>query len=443
MRARNIGWGVLAAGGAIAFGYLCWIVLQPGPTDFATVRSEPAAIYNGPAPTGVPSSLAAADRITQGEYLARAADCEACHTARGDTPFAGGRAFKLPFGTIFTPNITPDQETGIGRWSDAEFVRAVHKGIGRDGQRLYPAFPYASYSLLSDDDVLAIKAYLFSLAPVHRQNRDNTFVFPFNQRWSMAAWSALFNRDTRFAPVPGQSAEWNRGAYLVEAAGHCGECHSPRNLFQAMDMRQKFSGGAAEGWTAYNITSDSGTGISAWSARELADYLRKGHALGRGTASGPMAEVVELSTRHLSDDDIAAMVTYLRSIPPIKTFSLSNHIAGPAPADPTLAVGDLTGRRVFEGACASCHDWTGSGRLAPQAQLTGSRAVNDASAVNVVQMILTGTGKQSGSHAFMPSFAQAYSNTEIAAVANYVTARFGSAPSQVTPDQVAKLRSVD
>jgi mono/diheme cytochrome c family protein len=420
--------------------YVARMVFQPGAYAFAAGYPVDLAAYTGPSPTGAPPELIHADVRARDEYITRMADCEACHTAKGGAPFAGGRAFALPFGTIYTPNITPDSETGIGKWSDAQFLRAVHRGVSADGSRLYPAFPYDSYTLLTDADVLAIKSYLFSLKPVRQANRPNTFSFPFNQRWLMAFWSVFFNRDARFRPVREQTPEWNRGAYLVEAAGHCGECHTPRNLFQAMDQRHKFAGGVAEGWLAYNITSDPTSGIGDWSPEQLAAYLRSGHARGRGTASGPMAEAVDLSLSKLTPSDIAAVVTYVRSVKPIHSDALPKP-AGAAPDSPKVAsVENIEGKTVFEGNCVSCHSWTGVGTIFDEAQLTGVRAVNDASATNVVQMILSGSASSQAGRPYMPSFAAAYSDAEIAAVANYVTARFGSKPSSTTPDKVEMLR---
>ncbi|MCW6534243.1 c-type cytochrome [Sphingomonas lycopersici] len=416
------------------------MILQPGPYAFAGGNRVDLASYKGASPTGVPAELAAADPHTRGEYVTRMADCEACHTAKGGTPFAGGRPFVLPFGTIYTPNITPDPETGIGKWTDAQFLAAVHKGIAPDGSRLYPAFPYASYTRLTDADVLAIKSYLFSLKPVRQANKPNTFGFPFNQRWLMGIWSAFFNDDKRFQPVQEQSAAWNRGAYLVEAAGHCGECHTPRNLLQALDQRQKFAGGQAEGWNAYNITSDRISGIGAWSNDELATYLTTGHAKGRGVASGPMHEAVALSISKLTRSDIAAMVTYLRTVPAIRSDRLPQP-AGPAPASPKLAsIDNPVGKRMFEGNCVACHAWTGAGAIIEEARLTGVRSVNDPTATNVAQMILNGAGRPGTGRPYMPSFADAYSDSEVAAVANYVTARFGAAGSSITPKEVAALR---
>ncbi|WP_404334753.1 c-type cytochrome [Sphingomonas sp. MMS12-HWE2-04] len=415
-------------------------LLLPDPLAFAGGTRVALADY-GAGVTGVPAELADADPVTKGKYLAEAADCAACHTAKGGKPYAGGRAFRLPFGTIYTPNITPDRETGIGAWSDAEFLRAVHQGIGRNGERLYPAFPYASYTMLADADVVAIRRYLATIPAVRASNRPNSFVFPFNQRWLMRAWSGFFNADRRFRPVAERSAQWNRGAYLVEAAGHCGECHTPRTLLQAMDTRRKLAGGQAEGWNAYNISGDRLSGIGAWSADDLAAYLSKGHAPGHGVASGPMAEVVALSTSRLTRSDIMAIVTYLRTVPAVPT-KVWPRMAGAAPAvaneGPTY---NVAGKRLFEGACASCHAWSGQGAITADQQLTGNRAVNDGSARNVALMLLNGMGKPEGAGPYMPSFRDSYSDAEIAAVANYVTARFGSVPSRVTAADVHRLRA--
>jgi mono/diheme cytochrome c family protein len=441
MSAHRLILGVVGLGVIVAAGYAVWMIAQPGPYAFVGGRPVALADYRGTSPTGVALELRNVDARTRGEYITRMADCEACHTMPGGEPFAGGRAFVLPFGTIYTPNITPDPDTGIGNWSDAQFLRAVHQGIAADGSRLYPAFPYASYTMLTDADVLAIKSFLFSLPPVRRVNQPNTFAFPFNQRWLMGFWAAFFNSNQRFRPIPEQTPEWNRGAYLVEAAAHCGECHTPRNLMQAMDQRRKFAGGAAEGWNAYNITSDRQSGIGDWSAEELAAYLASGHAHGRGAASGPMGEAVDLSLSRLTASDIAAIVSYVRTVKPIRSESLPTP-AGAAPDSAKLAALDNPdGKRVFEGNCVSCHAWTGAGVIFDQAQLTGVRAVNDPSAANVMQMVLGGTGSRRDDRPSMPGFAAGYSDAEIAAVTNYVTARFGGKPSRATADAVASLRA--
>lgn len=422
-------------------GFAAWLATAPGPTDFSGGSRVEIADYHGASPSGVPKNLAQTDLVTRGGYLTRAADCEACHTAKGGVPFAGGRAFDLPFGTLYTPNITPDRETGIGGWTDAQFLRAVHKGIGRDGERLYPAFPFASYTQMTDADVLAIKAYLFALKPVHQIAPANTLMFPVNQRWLMGGWSFLFNSDQRFTPTAERSDEWNRGAYLVEAVAHCAECHTPRNAFQGLDNRLKFSGGVAEGWIAYNITGDRTTGVGAWSQAELAHYLSTGHAAGRGTASGPMSEVVDLSLSYMTPGDVDAMVAYLTSVPPIRSASLpaasKQSVSNVAKDGPML---NPIGKRIFEGVCVSCHTWSGYGSMIAEAQLIGSRAVNDPSATNVALMVIHGTQRNAAGKPLMPAFGAAYSDEEIADVANYVTARFGSVPSSIQRSEVEKLR---
>jgi mono/diheme cytochrome c family protein len=433
--------GALAVSAILLVGFL-WIVLGPGPLAFAGGNRVTLAEYHGADPTGVPPELANASLIERGHYLARAADCEVCHTAKGGVPFAGGFPFVLPFGTIYSANITPDKDTGIGGWSDASFLNAIHKGVDDEGTPLYPAMPYASYTLMTDADALAIKAYLFSLKPVHSEVPDNNFVFPFNQRWLMSIWSFLFNPDKRFEPNTAESAQWNRGAYLAEGLAHCGECHTPRNLFQALNNRQKFAGAIQAGWRAYNITNDRDSGMGAWSDAELAQYLSVGHVDGRGTASGPMGEAVDHSLSYLTQGDIAALVTYLRSVPAIASSHLPAPRSAPAPSSHREGVAadyDPQGKKIFEGACASCHGWTGVSALTPYATLTGARAVNDPSAVNVAQIVLSGMKRITG-HAVMPSFGNTYSNVEIAAVANYVTARFGSKLSRITASDVAVLR---
>jgi mono/diheme cytochrome c family protein len=422
-----------------------WIATGPGPLAFAGGRRVDLAAYAGPSPAGVPADFTSADPIARGQYLTRAADCEACHTAKGGTPFAGGLAFKLPFGVLYSPNITPDKETGIGAWTDAQFLRALRGGVDNEGARLYPAMPYAAFAYMTDADALAIKAYLFSLPAARHEVPDDTLGFPFNQRWLMAIWGRLFNPDRRFQPNLDRGPEWNRGAYLAEAMAHCGDCHTPRNLLEALDNRRKFSGAVAAGWMAYNATGDSLSGIGAWSDAELAQYLSQGHAQGRGVASGPMGEAVDLSLSHLTAGDIKALVVYLRTVPALSTPFLPPPKIDPAPASPKLGVADgfdPRGKKVFEGACASCHGWTGAGSLTPWATLTGVRSVNDPTATNVAQMVLSGANRRTAQGLiYMPAFGHAYSDAEVAAVANYVTARFGAKPSSVTAKQVAALRN--
>ena len=425
---------------ALAVGL--WIIRGPGPLAFADGPKVTLADYRSGSPAGVPASLANADAVKRGEYLANAADCLVCHTTQGGKPYAGGLGFKLPFGTLYSTNITSDKETGIGNYSDQDFLNAVHRGVRRDGARLYPAMPYTSYTYISDADALAIKAYLFSLPPVRATPPANTLSFPFNQRWAMMFWSAVFNPDTRFAPDTSKSPEWNRGAYLAEALAHCGECHTPRNLAFALDNRRKFGGAITAGWRAFNISSDKSTGVGGWRDEDLVSYLSVGHATGHGSASGPMGEAVDHSFSRLAPEDIRAIVAYLRSVPPTTSADLSAGLAPPASAShKDGGTPDARGKMVFEGACVSCHGWTGESPVSTMATLTGAWAVNDPGATNVAQIVISGTKREMPDGALsMPAFGNAYSDDEIAAVANYVTARFGSKGSKLTGKDVAELR---
>jgi mono/diheme cytochrome c family protein len=426
---------------ALAIGV--WIIRGPGPLAFANGPKVALADYRGANPTGVPAGLAQASLVERGAYLARAADCMVCHSTQGGKEYAGGLGFKLPFGTLYSTNITPDKQTGIGNYSDQDFLNAVHRGTRRDGARLYPAMPFTSYTYMTDADALAIKAYLFSLPPVHAVAPVNTLTFPFNQRWAMTFWSALFNPDTRFEPDTSKSPEWNRGAYLAEALAHCGECHTPRNLAFALNNREKFAGAVTAGWRAFNISSDKTTGVGGWRDEDLVSYLSIGHATGHGAASGPMGEAVDHSLSQFAPQDVHAVIAYLRSVPPTASTDLPATLAPPAPASHRDGGGapDPRGKMVFEGACVSCHGWTGQSPLSPFATLTGAWAVNDPTATNVAQIVISGTRRHVPEDAIsMPAFGNAYSDVEIAAVANYVTARFGTKGSSLTAQDVAELR---
>lgn len=396
--------------------------------------------------------------IEKGRYLTVASDCVACHTVPGGRPYAGGLAFELPFGTIYSSNITPDREHGIGAWSDAEFVRAMRHGIDNEGRELYPAFPYTAYANMSTDDVLAIRAYLNTLAPAPVAVQANGLSFPFNQRYAMRAWK-LFNgpqhpleRDAKRSP------EWNRGAYLVEGPGHCAECHTPRNFMYGLDRSKNYAGAITQGWKAYNITSDRETGMGDWSVEEIATYLGTGHAPGRGAASGSMAEAVSLSLRHLTPADLRAMAVYLHSLPPQQSerggkvdpnppLMAASTLYTPAPAETRsrdMQGGSLQGLRLFEGHCASCHGWNGEGVQSKYGALRGAQTVNDPGATNLVQVILRGSQIQAAEgNLHMPAFGGSFTDAEVAAVANYVLQHFGNKQPTVTPDRVKKARTED
>lgn len=427
--------------GRIALGVAALVLVGALLFFFLPARLDP--VHASPRqPTG-------AALVEKGRYLATASDCVACHSAPGGRPYAGGLAFTLPFGAIYSSNITPDRQHGIGAWTDAEFVRAMRHGIDNQGRELYPAFPYTAYANMSTDDVLAIRAYLNTLEPVAQPVQANKLSFPFNQRYLMRGWKLINARQHSWEPDPKQSPEWNRGAYLVEGAGHCAECHTPRNLLYGLKRSQAYAGATTQGWKAYNITSDRETGMGSWSVEEIATYLGNGHAPGRGAASGSMAEAVSLSLRHLTPADLRAMAVYLHSLPPKQSERgatpdlnppavLASGLYTPAPAS---ARGNEEGLRLFEGSCASCHGWNGEGVQSPYGSLRGAQTVNDPEATNLVQIILRGSQIQTREgQLVMPAFGHSMTDAEVAAVSNYVLRHFGDKRGAVTPDRVAKAR---
>ncbi|WP_236034111.1 c-type cytochrome [Belnapia mucosa] len=328
----------------------------------------------------------------------------------------------------------------------------MHDGVDNEGRNLYPAFPYTAYARMSTEDALALKDYLFSLTPVRSVAPATELSFPFSQRYLMRGWNLLFKPSGPEQPDPQRSAEVNRGAYLVEALGHCGECHTPRNLLFALDSGKTFAGAVTAGWRAYNLTSDREFGIGSWSDAQIADYLSEGHAEGRGSASGSMAEAVEHSLRYLTPEDIQAMVAYLRTIPPQRGDAEITINPDPplvrastafSPAPEEARDGSL-GLSLFQGACSSCHGWNGEGLQHPHAALVGSQTVNDPTGTNLLQVLIHGSHmKTNEGDVSMPAFGTAYTDPEIAAVANYVIGHFGGKPSTITPAHVAAARKLD
>jgi mono/diheme cytochrome c family protein len=389
---------------------------------------------------GIPPALAQRQPdVTHGQYIFALGDCAACHTKPGGAPLAGGLPLKTPLGTIYTTNITPDHDTGIGAYSFTDFARAVRLGARPDGTRLYPAMPYTAYAKMSDEDVQDLFAYLQKdVAAVKETPPANTLRWPFNQRWSMAFWNVVFLDSSHFTPDPAKDAQWNRGAYVVEALEHCGECHTPRGIAQNLDNGQKFAGAALQGWQAYNITASKQSGLGGWSDAALASYLSTGHADGHSSASGPMAEAVDNSLRYATPDDIHAIVAYLRSIAPIDNAPA---IAESPPAANDISPPQNLGVQVFAGNCANCHDWDGRGVQSPYANLLGSRTVNDPDATNLMAILLAGSNAPLPvEHAFMPPFAHGHTDDELAAVANFVNGFFGNGTAKVTTADIDKAR---
>lgn len=393
--------------------------------------------------------------VKRGEYLTRAADCIACHTSNKAVPFAGGVPFNLPFGTIYSTNITPDKTFGIGSLSDADFISAVREGQSKDGKRLYPAMPYTSYTQLTDADVLAIRAYLRTVAPVGRPVPGNTLGFPFDQRWAMVFWNLFNFSSDRYQPDPARSAEWNRGAYLVGALAHCQECHTPRNFMQGLSSKS-LAGAQLGGWTAYNITPDPRAGIGGWTDDEMTAYLRDGMAPGKANAAGPMAEVVENSTRFLTPEDLKAMVTYLRTVPAQSDGATQPRYGWGSPIQSVTALrnrpltvlgtgGGADGRTLYNTNCASCHGWQGTGVGGSDAgaypSLLHNTTVGAANADNLTMVVLHGMSRQTNAgHIAMPAFAGELSDSEVATLVNFVTTQFGNPSATTTAGKVTKMR---
>ena len=369
--------------------------------------------------------------IERGRQLAAAGNCAGCHTAPGGMPNAGGLAMQTPFGRVFTTNLTPDAQTGLGLWSYAAFERAMREGISRDGRHLYPAFPFTSFAKTSDQDLTAIYAYLMAQPAVSAPTPPAEMTFPFSVRPLMAAWNGLFHDAKPFVPEPGQSAEWNRGAYLVNGLGHCSACHTPRNALGAEIGGKAFLAGAmVDGWEAPALTSLSRAPVP-WTENELYRYLRQGHTEAHGVAAGPMGDVVK-ELRHLPDADVQAMARYLASF---NAAVSDKDIAAQArqvvlsaqQAEPGLR---NEGQRLFNGACASCHhDGEGPRLLGVNTPLALNSNLHSARPDNLVRNILDGIrSPASADIGFMPAFRHSLSDEQIAALAGYMRSRY--APGQ-------------
>ncbi len=360
-------------------------------------------------------------QVQRGRYLTAAADCMACHTVPGGNDYAGGVAFELPFGTIYSSNLTADPETGLGGWTDDEFVAAVRSGRARGGQHLYPAHPYTSYAGMARNDVLAIKAYLDSLPPIKNVIPANTLSFPYSQRGLMVFWNALYQPAAGYTADGTHDADWNRGAYLANALGHCGECHTPRNGAYALKSAQALSGSIAQGWKAYDITA---SGLSHWTVADLDAYLATGHAPGHGSAAGPMKAVVAFDTAQLTVADRQALVHYL----------LAGRTADPVAAIVPRSVADpaSTGAALYAGACSGCHDLAPSAVTSDYGDLTGASTVLDPRGTNLLRLLVEGSPPGVGTGMPMPSFGVSYSAVERAALANYVLAQWGGLKPTLT-----------
>ena len=384
-----------------------------------------ASLALAPCASGQPSEVA------RGEYLARAGDCISCHTAPGGKPFAGGLRLDTPFGYMLSPNITPDPDTGIGRWSAADFERAMRHGVNRQGQDMFPVMPFDFYTKLTDADVAAIYAYVRTIVPVRNVVVTNHLDFPFNQRWSMGVWRELFFTPGTYKPDPVQSAVWNRGAYLVEGLGHCSDCHSPRNVMGGIEKSKQFSGAAIDGWFALNLSSNLSTGLGDWTAAEIAAYLKTGSFRGKTTALGPMDEVIRNSMSYMTDADLLAIGTYLKSLPPSSTLRAGRQM----PSSARMEVGG-----VYLDKCSGCHQAGGRGIPGTFPPLAGNGVVLAQSPADIIKVVLGGVPPQ-GKYVPMPSFADQLTDQGVADIANYVRTSWGNgAPANATADMVRSLR---
>jgi mono/diheme cytochrome c family protein len=385
------------------------------------------------------------EQVRRGRYLAIAGDCASCHTRAEGKPFAGGLAFHTPFGIIHSPNITPDLKTGIGAWSEAEFERALRHGIGRNGEHLYPVFPYPYFTKISDADVSALFAYLRAIPAVSSVAPANDMTFPFGQRALLRVWKSLYFQEGRFSADEAKGGQWNRGAYLVEGLGHCGACHSPRNLLGGEKSDQFMTGGVYQeslddrpvDWSAVNLTSGR-NGLGAWTLADLTNYLKLGYSP-HASVHGPMIGVVMNSTRNLSREDDEAIATYLKSLAP----KAQNNYR--APAEGVKSAGET----LYSIHCGTCHLPTGLGSESTAPPLAGSSVVLSPNPASMINIVLRGpvlpdqppsAEWQSRKWQAMPAFGEKLSDEEAAALLTYVRSAWSNQERAVTAEQIAKQR---
>jgi mono/diheme cytochrome c family protein len=387
-----------------------------------------------------PSTAApAGDIVERGAYLARVGNCMGCHTARGGVPFAGGRAIDTPFGTVFTTNLTPDKATGLGEWSPSQFWRALHNGRSRDGRLLYPAFPYPNYTQVSRADSDAIYHYLRSLPPAARPATAHRLRWPYSTQSALAVWRAMFFTPGEHENDAKQSAEWNRGSYLVQGLGHCSACHAPRNAFGASSDMMDLSGGLIpmQNWYAPSLTSAAEAGVADWPLAEIERLLKTGVAP-RGTVLGPMAEVVLQSTQHLAAADVRAMAVFLKALP-------QNALDKPAAAAPMTRQTAERGAKLYEQHCAQCHGARGEGVAGAYPALAGNRAVTLPVTANLVQVVLNGgyaPATAGNPRPFgMPPYAIALGDADVAAVLSHIRGSWGNQAAPVSELAVGQQRS--
>lgn len=371
------------------------------------------------------------DAVKEGAYLAIAGDCTSCHTAPGGKPFAGGLKMANQFGYLLTPNITPDMETGIGAYTKDDFFRVLHDGVNKKDQDLYPFMPFTAYTKVTRADSDKIYDYLRTVPAVSNAVKVNNLDFPFNIRASMIVWRELFFKEGSYKPDPAQSAVWNRGAYLVEGLGHCSSCHSPRNLMGAIKDSKAYTGSVIDGWYALNLTSNPLTGLGKWSVEEIARYLKTGSDKGKTAVLGPMAEVVHNSTGKMTDADLLAMATYLKTIPSNSSLSEDRK-----KVDAT----HLAGASLYISNCSGCHQSSGRGITGVIPPLAGNPVVMAEQPNNIIKVMVRGI-KQRDGYIAMPSFASRLNDQDILEISNYVRSSWGNgADPNTTKSLVESIR---
>lgn len=373
-------------------------------------------------------------QLERGRYITATANCRACHTAHDGQPFAGSRAMQTPFGTIYTPNITFDEKTGLGLWTKDQFYRALNEGISRDGSHLYPAFPYAHFTKMPREDVDAVYDYLAARPRIVKQKPDNNLLFPLEWRQLVGAWKTMFFRKGAFTPNPVQSDEWNRGAYLVQGPGHCAGCHTPKNLAGADKKSSDLMGGVLENWAAPNIRGGRNGGLEGWSKDEIVAFLKTGRNNHTG-AMTRMGEVISYSTQHMTKQDLTAIATYLKSLDsPSRSAVLR----------PT-AEAMRAGGAIYADNCSACHVSDGVGVPNIFARLAGSNKLNDADPTTVIRILLEGaraTPTAARPTAFsMPAFGWKLTDEQIASVISFVRASWGNKGAPVEADDVRRMRN--
>jgi len=374
-------------------------------------------------------------QVDRGRYLATLGDCAACHTAAGGKPFAGGVPIETPFGKLIGANITPDRETGIGTWSEADFQRSMSEGIAKGGYHLYGAMPYTAYTKVTKEDNAAIFAYLQTLEPVHNEIETNQLPFPFNIRAVLYGWNLLNFTKGEFKPDPKQSAEWNRGAYIVEGLGHCGTCHTPKTVLGGEKTSEFLKGNVVDGWLAPDITANAHSGVGKWSVEELTEYLKTG-ANKYDIASGPMAEEVSKSSQYWNDADLKAVAVYLKGLGGTPAVTLQ-----PLKADDSRMI---AGKALYSDRCSGCHTPSGEGVPSLFPRLAQAPLVVNADPTSLIRVVLVGSRAGSTDERptapAMPSFAWNLGDAEIASVVTYVRNSWGNAAPVVSAGQVKEAR---